>query len=306
MIFGLSTRWNAGRHTDGEPMIAEIRDLGFSRVELGYDLRPEHVSGVQKAISAGIVKVDSVHNYCPVPVGAPTGHPELFMLASCHERERRSAVHHTLRTVEFASSVGARYVVVHAGRVDMQHWTAELADLWERGLQNDPRYEKVKLKLFLQREKRVARHIDALSRSLDTILGSIGLLGVKIALENLPSWEAIPTEEEMVNLCLRFGSKDLRYWHDTGHSQIRETLGFIAQTPWLRKLQPLIGGMHIHDAMPPTYDHLMPPHGHVDFARFKDCIPDAIPLVFEPIPDTPREQIVAARATMERIWGNAG
>ena len=81
MSFALTTRWNAGRHTDGEALIEEILGMGFRHVELGYDLRRDLVPGVMKMVEKGAVKVDSVHNYCPVPMGAPYGHPELFTLA---------------------------------------------------------------------------------------------------------------------------------------------------------------------------------------------------------------------------------
>jgi hypothetical protein len=33
-----STCWNSYRHTDGEPMIEEIVDLGFDRIELSHGM----------------------------------------------------------------------------------------------------------------------------------------------------------------------------------------------------------------------------------------------------------------------------
>ena len=107
MIFGLTTRWNAGRHTSGEALIEEILGLGFDHVELGYDLRIDLVPGVQKMVRDGTVKVNSVHNFCPVPVGAPRGHPELFTLASGDPKIREGAVHHTAKTIRYAATVGA-------------------------------------------------------------------------------------------------------------------------------------------------------------------------------------------------------
>jgi hypothetical protein len=47
-----------------------------------------------------------VHNFCPVPIGAPRGHPEIWTLAARDERERESAMHHTGRTIRFAAEVG--------------------------------------------------------------------------------------------------------------------------------------------------------------------------------------------------------
>ncbi len=300
--FALSTRWNAFRHHDGAALVAEIASLGFTAVELGYDLRMELVPGILDAVRAGHINVGSVHNYCPVPVGIPNGHPELFSLASRSSRERRSAVTYTIRTVEFAHSVKACVMVVHAGRVDMPNLTADLVDLYARGMRNHPRYEKTRMKLLLQREKRVGPHLDALSRSIEEMLPSFESAQVRLAFENLPSWEAIPTETEMEILCERFGRQQLGYWHDTGHGQVRENLGLIGHQHWFRKLNPLLAGMHLHDVMPPADDHLMPPYGTMDFTWFRDYIPPAIPLVFEPIPDTPAERVRNALHFISKLW----
>jgi len=100
MEFALSTRWNAFRHTDGEAMIEEILRLSLDRVELGCDLRMDLVPGVLAAVRRKAVRVGSLHNFCPLPVGAPRPDPELFLPASPDARERESAVRHQQRAAQ--------------------------------------------------------------------------------------------------------------------------------------------------------------------------------------------------------------
>ena len=122
----ISTRWNAGRHRDGAAMLEEILDLGLGIAELGYDLRAELIPGVKAMVAARAIRIDSVHNFCPVPVGAPRPHPELYTPASPDRREREYAVTHISRTLRFAAEVGARVVVCHSGNVDMPKYSFDL------------------------------------------------------------------------------------------------------------------------------------------------------------------------------------
>jgi sugar phosphate isomerase/epimerase len=148
MFFSLSTRWNASRHTSGEAMIEDILGLGVSHVELGYDLSVVLVPGVRRMVNEKAVSVDSVHAFCPVPIGAPYGHPELFTLCSRDRRVRAAAVSHLTRTLEFTGEVGAGVVVLHAGNVKMRNMTHRLAALCQAGKQSSTRYEKIKDKLM--------------------------------------------------------------------------------------------------------------------------------------------------------------
>ena len=75
MTFSLSTHWNAANHDSGEAIVDEILAMGIDSLELGYDLRIDQVAGVRRRVEEGAVRVASVHNYCPTPVGAPYGHP---------------------------------------------------------------------------------------------------------------------------------------------------------------------------------------------------------------------------------------
>lgn len=305
MLFSLTTHWNAARHTTGEAMIEEILDLGFEQVELGYDLRMDLVPGVQDMVRRKAVTVVSVHNFCPVPVAAPSGHPELFTFTDLDPRVREGAVHHTKKTIRFAADIGARCVVVHAGYVQSPRLSQQLLAVIQEQGPYSRAYEKTKMRLQLTREKRAERHLKLLRRGLDQLVPLLQETGVALALENLPVWESVPTEFEMESLCREYG-RPIRYWHDIGHAQVRQNLGFINQERWLERLNPFLAGMHVHDADALASDHLMPPAGKVDFAALKRFAMMDIIRVIEPAPDAPREHILRGVEYLRGTWGSAG
>lgn len=302
MKFALSTHWNAARHIDGEAMLAEIAELGFDRVELGYDTRIDLVPGIQKVLASGAMTVGSLHNYCPVPVGAPRGHPELYTLASPDRRERELAVEHTSRTLRFAAEVGARYVVMHAGNVEMDPISRQLFDLCALGRQYTDQYESLRLKVQLQREKRVRPQLEYLAQGLEKLFPVIAETRVMLAIENLPTWESIPTETELELILREYAGDGIRYWHDMGHGQIRQNLGFVNAERWLDRLVPHLAGMHVHDVEPPASDHAMPPRGQIDFTRFKKYAGLDIIRVIEPSQKTPAAEIAEALRFVRETW----
>ncbi len=298
----LSTRWNAGRHRSGEAMLEEILALGLGTVELGYDLRAELIPGVRKMVEAKAVRVDSVHNFCPVPVGAPRPHPELYTPASPDRREREYAVVHISRTLRFAAEMGARVVVCHSGNVDMPKLSFDLVRMAARGEQFGEPYENLKLKAQLVRDKKAPKQLEYLAESLEQLLPVVQETGVKLALENLPTWEAIPSELEAEKLMRRFHAGGIRLWWDIGHAQIRDNLGFINAARWLRRLAPFLAGLHIHDVAPPGQDHLMPPQGQIDFPALADVARMDMVRVLEPAPDTETALIARAIEFLRDAW----
>ena len=298
----ISTRWNASRHASGEAMLEEILALGLGIAELGYDLRAELIPGVKAMVAARAIRIDSVHNFCPVPVGAPRPHPELYTPASTDRREREYAVTHISRTLRFAAEVGARVVVCHSGNVDMPKHSFDLVRMAAHGEQFGEPYENLKLKAQITRDKKAPKQIDYLSESLEKPIPVVKETGVKLALENLPTWEAIPSELESEKLMKRFHADGIRLWWDIGHAQIRENLGFINASRWLRRLAPHIAGMHIHDVVPPGQDHLMPPRGKVDFPALAEVARTDMVRVLEPAPDTETAQIVRAIEYLRATW----
>jgi len=302
MIVSLSTRWNAGRHERGETMLEEIRTLGFSHVELGYDLTPNLVPGVQAEVKAGTIAVTSLHAYCPVPAGLPFTSPEPFTLASNDTTIRASAAHYLQNTIRFAAELGAGAVVLHAGNVECRVMTPKLIELCAQGRQYDDEYEKLRMKMIIAREKAAPTQLAHLYAGLEKILPLLEETRRILALELLPSWEAIPTEIELEKLLQHFNSPWLRAWHDLGHGQVRENLGLTNHVRWVRRLQPWLAGMHIHDVQPPASDHLMPPNGTIDFQLFREVGRGPIVRVLEPAPRTPPETVVAGLAFIKNAW----
>jgi len=303
MRLSLSTRWNAASHGSGETLVDEILALGFTRIELGYDLTFDQAAGVKKKVDEKAVTVESVHSFCPVPLGVPGGHPELFLLASVNARIREQAVLYTARTVEFAADMGARVVVTHAGRVAMRDMTRKLIAMCERGKQDTPRYQRVLMRTMDRREKKAPRHLDELCRSIDTLLPVLQQNRVCLAMENLPSWDAMPNEAEMQALLARYRGPEIACWHDMGHGQVRENLGLTCHQRWIELLRDRIAGFHMHDVIPPAHDHLMPPAGMIPFAAFREVLPPDPLVVFEPAPGTPPELIFDGVAAIREAWG---
>jgi sugar phosphate isomerase/epimerase len=306
MDLAVSTRWNASRHTSGEEMVEEVLALGLSRMELGYDTRVDLLPGIEAMLDAGAITVKSVHNYCPVPMGAMRGHPELWTFADLDQRMHELAVQHTLRTMQFASNIGAKIVVIHCGYVQQRKTsTRDLMDLISMNQLNSPRYEKQFMKFIKERDKRVDRHLDQVVKALEYLLPHAESLNIALGLENLPTLEAVPNEGEMEFLLQRFQHPKLKYWHDLGHGQIRENLGAINHMRWLERLTPSLGGLHIHDVAGKLQDHVMPPDGDLGLARFRPWSEMDIPLVIEPSPRATFEELQSCVAWLKHWWADA-
>jgi len=302
MSFALSTRWNAYRNESGEKLVEEILELGIDRIELSYDLHLGLVPGIRKMVEQKAVSVTSTHNFCPVPVGFTRGHPELYSLSDLNAARRETAVAATIKCITFAAEVGAKVLVAHVGNVSMTNISLKLMDLAEQGKLYDNKYEKLKLKVLMQRDKKVRPYLDQLSQSIEDLLPVLQEHNVRLGIENLPTWESLPTEAELERILQRFNSPFVRYWHDIGHGQVRQNLGFIGQLRWLEKLKPYLAGMHIHDVAFPAQDHIMPPNGNIIFSDFAPYAQATDLRVIEPAPGTNETELVEAARLLAAAW----
>ncbi len=124
-MYSFSTCWNSNRHTDGRAMLREIRELGFDHAELSHGIRISLLPGILEAVDAGEIKIATLHNFCPLPVGVTHSSPNLYEFSAERDRDRELAVRHTLKTFDFAARVKAPLVVLHLGSMDLKDYTGK-------------------------------------------------------------------------------------------------------------------------------------------------------------------------------------
>ena len=304
MDFALSTCWFGAKTVPGEEIVDKALALGFDGLELGYGLHRESVPGIFSRMKAGDIAVESVHSYSPVPEGVEHGHPELYHLADADEEARKLAVSKMLETLEFAETFGAKTVVVHAGRVfEISRawlWIHErIAEEKDSGWFYRRRYKK----MVAEREKQIGGYLDRLRKSLDELLPKFEKAGIRIALENLPSWDAFPQPDENEQLLREYAaSPSFACWHDMGHGQVMENAGFENHVATARRFLPHIAGIHIHDVIGPATDHQAPGTGGIDYAPFAFFAKPSIHRVFEPASNVLAEDLQKGLQMLRKVW----
>ncbi|NLL83972.1 MAG: TIM barrel protein [Lentisphaerae bacterium] len=309
LAFSLSTNWNSERHETGEAIVDEIADLGFHALELGYKLDELKADGILLRINQGAIKASSVHAFCPAPLYASSGHPELYLAASLDDDERTMATILVERSLELARESGARAVVLHAGRVrQKKRWfraphSEIIIDTLAAAGADAPIFTKMNTRAKSVRNRIVTNHLNALRRSLDSLLPRFTAANIVLSLENLPSWEALPDENEITTLIKEYNTTALAQWYDIGHGEVRQNLGWCADNATIaRELAPFTCGVHIHDVAPPATDHLPPGEGVIDFSRFSFYANDTTIRVFEPHPAVTPPTLQQSLKLLQKLW----
>src|SRR5471032_1947022 len=193
-MYSFSTCWNSNRHTDGRAMLREIRELGFDYAELSHGIRISLMPGILEAVSAGEIKISTLHNFCPLPVGITQAAPNLYQFSA--ERDRELAVRHTLKTFDFAVRVKAPLVVLHLGSMDLKDYTGKLGELLERGAKDTPKFQKYVAEAIAKRDARKEKAFARTKETLRLLLPEAAKRGLKLACENREGVEELPVEND--------------------------------------------------------------------------------------------------------------
>ncbi len=284
-------------------MLREIRDLGFEYAELSHGTRLSLVPGILEAVDAGEMKISSLHNFCPLPMGVTHAAPNLFKFSAEQRRERELAEKHTLKTLEFAERVKAPAVVLHLGSIEMREYTDKLLEMVARGDKESTKYRKLCLEVDEKREARKEAYFDRVKELLRKFVTEAEARGLKLGAENREALEELPIETDFQFLFREISSPNLGYWHDTGHAQIKENLGFIQHAMHLDSLRDKLLGLHIHDVQFPGKDHCPPGSGTIDFSALKPMLKPEHIRVFELSPSLTEDQVRSGVAHVKGLWG---
>jgi sugar phosphate isomerase/epimerase len=156
-----------------------------------------------------------------------------------------------------------------------------------------------------KREQKKEKYLHAAYEMLKRLIEVAESSGVRLGIENREALEEIPFESDFPFFFKEFSSPAVGYWHDTGHAQIKENLGFIHHAMHLETMAERLIGFHIHDVQFPARDHCPPGTGMIDFVALQRLVcPDHVK-VFELNPGIPPEQVRQGVEHLKGIWGDA-
>jgi sugar phosphate isomerase/epimerase len=297
-------------------MLQEIAALGFDYAELSHGIRVSLVPGILDAVDAGEIRISTLHNFCPLPMGVNHAAPNVFQFTATDRRERENALRQTFKTLEFAVRVKARLVVLHMGSLpDMKpkggflglfapdDFTDTLLDMIAAKQHESPKFQQLIADAVEQQESLKAGPMERTTAALREIAARATELGLQLGIENREALEEVPVDGEMAQFLAEFPAATVRYWHDTGHAQIKEHLGFLHHVTHLGQLAERLGGFHIHDVEFPGRDHREPGTGTVDFATLKPFVRPEHIKVFEFSPGLKPDAVKRGVAHIRQLWG---
>ncbi len=277
-VISLSTCFLQSRFPqDGYAMLSRAAELGYEYVELGHSTPISSIEGILKALSEDIVKVSSLHNFCPVPPFASGSVPNLYSPSTKNKIESEQWKRHTLNTLELAKQTNAKAIISHSGELTYflfrPDW--QLAKFYKdeniSELSENKNFEKT-LNAFLKKSQKniFPRHYKYLLENLNSIKEELEKSSVIIGVENREGVCELPLDWTFKQLFDEIGESDtIKVWHDVGHSKIKELKHLYSQEKLIEDTLDKIAGWHIHDCDANGKDHIALGDGSINFNQIK-------------------------------------
>jgi len=281
-------------------MLAEIRSLGFERAELSHGVRLELAPGIIRAVEEGVIAISSVHNFCPLPGTVRHAAPNLFQPSGRKKNERALWLLHSQRTLDFATRVGARDVVMHSGSASFLF--RDPAAILEA---DPPALPAAREKALARLRAGAAKAMKRVLAGYDELLPSVVNHGLVLGVENREGVLELPLDDGFDDFFAHFAEDaPIGYWHDTGHARIKHLEGFLDHETHLASRLDRLVGFHLHDVDEQGRDHRPPGTGSVDFDMIARHVRRHHTLVFEPHPSLTTEEILRSREyLLEKLGG---
>jgi len=265
--------WVKDRFLNMAEFAAKAKEFGFSHVEVNASVSPQQLAELIQTS----IPISSIHSPSPA-VLSPKGTPVVNLsLSSLEENERQQAVSFAKKTIGLAYEVGAKAIVLHMGEVPIGLGLEdELRRLHQQNLTQSERYGKVKKSLTYQRISKAPPYLEAARRSLEELSEDSRAKGIMLGLETRFYFRETPNIGETEELLRKVEGSLVGYWHDVGHAEVNERLGFAPHEEWLSRFGDRIIGIHLHDVRG-ICDHRPPGEGDVDWNMVAGYLPhDAI------------------------------
>ncbi|MFA6288279.1 MAG: sugar phosphate isomerase/epimerase [Opitutaceae bacterium] len=307
-ILALSTSWNSFRHTDGLEMLREIAGLGFTHAELSHGIRIVLLPGVIRAVEEGVIKISSTHNFCPLPTGISQAAPNLFQPSVLEHREHEQWVRHTKRSIDFAKQMHVKVLVVHLGSVPF--WWRNPASALRAFVRKNPTatvpddrdYRELLTKCCEKLRKRMIPYWAQVKASIEEVRVYALERGISLGLENRERFDELPFDDDFPELleCL-VQPHTCGYWHDTGHAEIKQSMGMLDHRLHLEKNASRLLGFHLHDVTPDGKDHQGIGTGRINFNMVSEFWRPNHLLTLELSPRVQLEAVISSKQRIEDL-----
>ena len=207
-------------------MLREIRSLGFEWAELSHGIRISLLPGIFEAVDAGEIKISSLHNFCPLPMGVNHAAPNLYLFSSLDPRERENA-RTFFKTLERAARLKAAVVVLHLGAIDMKDYTDQLLEMVARRTEEDAEIRRPVRGSHGKTGEEKRAHANFVIEMLERLSRRPASAASSWASRTARPWRNSRWTSDYELLLAEFNQPGIGYWHDCGHAQIKENLGFI-------------------------------------------------------------------------------
>jgi len=269
--------WAKGRFSHMAEFATKAIGLGFTHIEANASISPQMLSELIEAA----VPISSIHSPCPVVMSSRGIPISSLSLSSLDENERMEAVSFTKKTIDLAASVRARAVVLHMGEVPIDlSLQNRLYKLCDESHTQTKEYSQAKEELVYQRISQAPPYLDAARTSLQELSEYSRQKGIMLGLETRFHFNEIPNMDEMAKLLNEVPESLVGYWHDVGHAEVQQQLGFSLHEEWLSRFRDRIVGIHLHDILGIS-DHQAPGKGYMNWEMVAKYLPLGIIKVCE-------------------------
>ncbi|WP_226000197.1 sugar phosphate isomerase/epimerase family protein [Paenibacillus sp. BJ-4] len=283
--YSFSTCWNIKKHTVGRELIEEIRELGFSRVELNYNITREMLTTIEPMIERGEIGISSVHNTFPHTPDPDYG-TDSVLLGFDDETKRKRAIELLVQSAEYAHRYGAKAVVVHPGEVPFPYdISGELEVIYHEQGRDSAAYQTLWAQMLERRNSLSGHYAQRIRDSLEEVCDRIVSKGydVAIGIETRSRCYQMPTLQEAKTIIDDLKGAPVYLWYDIGHGMIMDRMGLYDNAKEANEMIDYILGVHIHETIGLS-DHWCPyiHSGDLEFFdRFVNIIRQAPIKVYE-------------------------
>ena len=269
--------WAKGRFSHMAEFAAKAREMGFTHVEANASISPRMLSELIETA----IPISSIHSPCPRVLSSRGIPVTSLSLSSLDQSVRVEAVSFTKKTIDLASNLSAKAIVLHMGEVPIDLSLQDrLYKLYNERRAQTREYSQAKEELIYQRFSQVPPYLEAARKSLQDLSEYSCRKGIMLGLETRFHFHEIPNMDEMAELLNEVQESLVGYWHDVGHAEVQQQLGFSLHEEWLSRFNHRMIGIHLHEVLGIS-DHQAPGKGKMNWGMVAKYLPQGAVKVSE-------------------------